>query len=92
MGDISEFLSKYGDFLLKLAIAAGGVFSFILYLKSEITSLRSDVTQIKEHQKMLMEAITQLNVILTKIAVQEARLNMIEKDIDELRHGQGFIK
>lgn len=92
MNELSDLVTKYGDFLLKIAIAAGGVFSFVLYLKSEITSLRSDVTQIKEHQKMLMEAITQLNVILTKIAVQEARLNMIEKDIDELRHGQGFIK
>lgn len=91
MTDFADFFSKYGDFLLKLAIAAGGVFSFVLYLKSEITSLRSDVTQIKEHQKMLMEAITQLNVILTKIAVQEARLNMIEKDIDELRHGKGWV-
>jgi len=89
--DLSEFLSKYGDFFLKLAIAAGGVFSFVLYLKSEITSLRSDVTQIKEHQKMLMDAIHQLNTILTKIAVQEARLNMIEKDIDEIRHGKGMV-
>jgi len=89
--ELSDLFLKYGDFLLKIAIAAAGVFSFVLYLKSEITSLRSDVTQIKEHQKMLMDSITQLNHILTKIAVQEARLNMIEKDIDELRHNKGFI-
>jgi len=89
--EFSDFVLRYGDFFLKIAIAAGGVVSFVLYLKSEITSLRSDVTQIKDHQKMLMDSITQLNHILTKIAVQEARLNMIEKDIDELRHGQGFV-
>ena len=89
--DFSDLVVRYGDFLLKLAIAAGSVFAFISYIRTEITSLRSDVTQIKEHQKLLMESIKQLNTVLTQIAVQDARLNMIEKDIDELRHRRGFV-
>jgi len=39
----------------------------------------------------LMDSVQQLNAILTKIAVQETRLNMIEKDIDEIRHGKGLV-
>lgn len=89
----SEFLAYLTlDNIIKATAIVGGVISFLVYVRTELRQLRADVTQIKEHQKMLMDAIHQLNHILTKIAVQEARLNMIEKDIDELRHGQGFIK
>lgn len=80
------------DTFVRVCTIVGSIIAFLVYVRAELISLRSDITQIKEHQKLLMDAIQQLNTILTKIAVQEARLNMIEKDIDELRHGQGFIK
>jgi hypothetical protein len=87
--DLSQYLSI--DNILKVLTIVGGCIGFLLYIKTELTQLRSDVAQIREHQKMLMDAIKQLNNILTQIAVQDARLNMIEKDIDELRHGRGLI-
>lgn len=80
------------DNILKGLAIVGGCISFLVYIKTELTQLRADVTQIKEHQRLLMDAIKQLNTILTQIAVQEARLAMIEKDIDELRHYRGFIE
>lgn len=86
-----EFFQQYYDAIFRGMVIAGGVISFIIYLRTEISNLRSDVTQIKDHQKMLMDSIKSLNTILTQIAVQETRMNMLEKDIDELRHGQGFI-
>lgn len=70
----------------------GGCVSFIVYIRSELVSLRIDMNQIKKHQEMLMESLKQLNTILTSLAVQDARLNMIEKDIDELRHHRGFVE
>ncbi len=79
------------DNILKALAIVGGCISFVVYIRNELTMLRADVTQIKDHQRLLMDAIKQLNTILTQIAVQEARLNMIEKDIDELRHGHGWI-
>lgn len=79
------------DNLIKGLAIAGGCISFIVYIRTELTQLRADVTQIKDHQRLLMDAIKQLNTILTQIAVQEARLAMIEKDIDELRHGHGWV-
>lgn len=69
----------------------GGCVSFIVYIRSELVSLRIDMNQIKKHQEILMESLKQLNTILTSLAVQDARLNMIEKDIDELRHHRGFV-
>ncbi len=79
------------DNIIKGFAVIGGIVSFIVYLRTELSQLRLDVTQIKEHQRLLMDSIQQLNSILTKIAVQEARLNMIEKDIDEIRHGKGLV-
>lgn len=79
------------DNILKAVAIFGGVISFVVYLRTELTQLKSDVSQIKEHQRVLMDNLKQLNTVLTQIAVQDARLNMVEKDIDELRHGKGFV-
>lgn len=72
------------------SILTSGV-GFALWIKSELLSLRLDVSAIKEHQKLLLDGIKQLNTILTQIAVQDTRINMMEKSIDELRHGRGYI-
>jgi len=77
--------------LYQIGLAIIGVFGFAVFVRAELLSLRSDIAQIKESQRMLMEGLKQLNTILTQIAVQDARINMIEKDIDELRHHKGFI-
>lgn len=79
------------DNILRGATIVGGVVGFIIYLRTELMSLRKDMTYIKDHQDNLMDGIKQLNTILTQIAVQEVRLNMIEKNVDELRHGKGYI-
>lgn len=79
------------DNIFKAVAIVGGIVSFVVYIRTELTQLRQDVTLIKEHQGLLMDAIKQLNMVLTQIAVQDVRLNMIEKDIDELRHRKGFI-
>jgi len=35
--------------------------------------------------------VRKLSDVLTKLAVQEQRLNMLDKHIDELRHGEGYV-
>lgn len=80
------------DTIVKIVIITFGAFGFFLALKNQIALLRVDVNHIKENQKALAEAFSQLGSILTKVAVQDARLQMIEKKLDELSHGQGFVK
>lgn len=87
-----DFVIEHINAITQVASVLAGIIGFFFWIRAEITSLHSDVTQIKEHQKVLLESLKQLNTVLTQIAVQDARINMIEKDIDELRHGQGFIK
>lgn len=87
-----DFLLQNFDTIVKIVIITFGAFGFFLALKNQISLLRVDVNHIKDNQKSLAEAFSQLGSILTKVAVQDARLQMIEKKIDELSHGQGFVK
>lgn len=65
-----------------------------LYFKLEnsINLLKLSLVNIENRQTVLNEAFTQLGSILTQVAVQDNRLQMIEKNLDELRHGQGFVR
>lgn len=87
-----DFIIQNFDSIIKLSLATVAALAFFFALRNEIFSLKTDINHIKENQKSLSEAFTQLGNILTKVAVQDARLQMIEKKIDELSHGQGFVK
>lgn len=87
-----DFLIQNFDTVIKLFLGGVAALSFFFALRNDIISLKTDINHIKENQKSLAEAFTQLGNILTKVAVQDARLQMIEKKLDELSHGQGFVK
>lgn len=87
-----EVLFQNFDLVAKVVAVLAGAAGFFFALRNEISSLRTDIKYIQDNQKMLQEAFAQLNGILTKVAVQDARLNMIEKKIDELSHGKGYIQ
>lgn len=75
--------------ILSMAVISIGV---IWGMRSDIRAISQDIKYIQEKQQTLNEAFTQLGNILTKVAVQDTRLAMIEKNIDELRHGDGFVR
>lgn len=87
-----EFLIQNFDFLLKVFLTLAAGLSLYWGIKFQISALRNDIDHIKENQRDLSESFKQLGSILTKVAVQDTRLNMIEKKLDELSHGQGFVK
>ena len=86
-----ELFFQNFDTIVKIVIITFGAFGFYYALKNDISSLKNDINHIKENQKSLSEAFTQLGNILTKVAVQDTRIQMIEKKIDELSHGQGYV-
>lgn len=67
-------------------------FTVFASLKGDVRVLKHDVSMVREQQKIINEAFSQLGKILTQVAVQDTRLSMMEKNIDELRHGQGFVR
>ena len=47
-----------------------------------------DVRNIEKTLDHLSASLTQLNKILTQVAVQDTRINMIERSIEDLRRKQ----
>lgn len=86
-----DYLVQNFDVVFKVLLAGCAALGLYYAIKFDIASLRTDIVHIKENQKSLAEAFTQLGNILTKVAVQDTRLQMMEKRIDELAHGQGFV-
>jgi hypothetical protein len=64
---------------------------FLQGLKSQLSLIKNDIRYLQDAQKSLAEAFTQLGRVLTSVAVQDNRINMLEKRIDELSHGKGLI-
>lgn len=87
-----DFIIQNMDAIIKIVLITFGAFGFFYALRNDINSLKHDISSIRDSQRALNEAFTQLGSILTKVAVQDTRLNMLEKKIDELSHGLGFVK
>lgn len=73
-----------------IAYIAGGL-GFVYAIRSDLNLLKNDIQNLRDGQKALTEAFTQLGKVLTQVAVQDVRINMIEKKVDELSHGKGLI-
>lgn len=73
-------LTSVGTFLVFVA----GLFMHAGALRSNYQGLRLDIVDLKVEIKKLGD-------VLTKLAVQESRLDRIEEAIKELRHGEGFV-
>lgn len=56
-----------------------------------IVMIKADVKVIKVQMDGITENLKTLNSLLTKVAVQDNRINSIEDDIRDMKHGKGFI-
>jgi hypothetical protein len=71
-------------------IGGGGLVAFRLG-RSTAQMHEATLRQSAEIEDLKVE-IKQLGAILTKLAVQEERLNTLTRWYDELRHGSGFVR
>jgi len=60
-------------------------------LTGDLRVLKHDFASMKTSVELLSAAMKAFGDVLTKLAVQENRLDQHEKTIDEMRHGVGFI-
>lgn len=77
--------------IFTIITVVGSVMAFIWTMKGDINIVKNDVRYLQESQKALAEAFSQLGKILTAVAVQDTRITMVEKRIDELAHGHGYV-
>lgn len=78
--------------ILQIFAFVGVALSMFYAQKADIAILRNDIRRLESQQATLSEAFSRLGAILTSVAVQDSRIGMIEKHIDELRHGKGLIE
>lgn len=65
----------------------------LLYtMKGDIMIVKHDLHYLQESHKTLTEAFRQLGKVLTQVAVQDERINNVEKRVDDLAHGKGMVK
>lgn len=77
--------------VLTIISAAGILIGLYFSIRSDIRILRHDFKNMDHKQNILGEAFTQLTSILKTVAVQDERINQHTKDIDELKHGKGYV-
>lgn len=80
---VIDWTITIGNLIQILVITGGGVMVFI--------NLRTDIKILKNDVNRLGEAFSKLGAVLTQIAVQDARIQMMQNELNELRHGQGFV-
>ena len=86
-----DWVVSLGDVAQVASVITGVMFIFFK-MRGDIQLLSYDISNIKDQQKALNESFSQLGKVLTQVSVQDARMMMLEKSIDELRHGRGFVK
>lgn len=88
---ILEYSISLGTILQTVVYTAAAI-AFFFTMRNDINIIKHDMDNLHQSQRSLNEAFSQLGKILTQVAVQDNRIVMIEKYVDELRHGQGFVK
>jgi hypothetical protein len=70
---------------------AFGIFRFILKMEAAIQALNAISQRQSTDIGDLKTEIKKLNDVLTTLAVQAERLNAMQHQIDEIRHGRGLV-
>lgn len=73
-----------GNIIEISVIACGGLIT-IITLKNRIADITTDLVDMKQELRKVGE-------VLIQMAVTDQRVTNLEKDVRELRHGDGFIR
>lgn len=77
--------------IIQTVVLGTTIYTFLYNMKNQLSLMKNDIKHLEEAQTALAEAFKQLGKILTSVAVQDTRINMIEKRLDELAHGKGIV-
>lgn len=78
--------------ILTIGALLATIVSVFYNMKFDIGVLRVGMKHLEDRQSLLNDAFTQLSKILTQVAVQDTRIAMLEKTMDDLKRGKGFVK
>jgi cob(I)alamin adenosyltransferase len=71
--------------LIQIAAIVGGGLIALIAMKSTVENIKDDMDEMKTDLKKVGEA-------LVTLAVASKRLDHVEEDIREMKHGRGFVQ
>ena len=71
--------------IIEIGTIIGGGLLALVTLRATVNNLKEDMTDMKTEIKKVGE-------VLVKMAVTQTRLDNVEQDIRDLKHGRGFIQ
>jgi prefoldin subunit 5 len=81
---IVNYSITVGNIIEILVIVGGGLLALVT-LRNTVNNLKEDMTDMKTEIKKVGE-------VLVKMAVTQTRLDNVEQDIRDMKHGRGFIQ
>lgn len=78
--------------LIEIGSIVGGGLLVLVTLRNTVTGLKEDVTSIQDELRKMGDILTKMAVAETRLDNTDTRLTTVERDIRELRHGQGFVR
>lgn len=71
--------------ILQIVVIVGGGFSALIVMRASVSNLKEDMTDMKTEIKKVGE-------VLVTLAVTTKRLDNVEEDIRDMKHGRGFVR
>lgn len=78
-----DYTVGVGNLIQIVAFVATAIYG-IAVLRGTVGTLKSDMVEVKDELKKVAE-------VLKELAVTNKRLDYLEEDLRELKHGEGFV-
>lgn len=78
--------------IIEIGVLLVGGIAVVIRTGGDIRVMRNEMGHLTTQVTTLNTAFESLRSVLTQVAVQDTRIVAMEKRIDELSHGRGFIQ
>jgi len=86
-----DWTISVGSIIQVLAIAGGGML-VLVSMRNTVSVLQRDVASIQVEIKKMGDILTKMAVAETRLDNTDTRLTSLERDVRDLRRGEGFIR
>src|SRR5882757_2210168 len=90
-GMVIDYTISIGN-IVEIASIIGGGFAVFITLKNNVATLKDDVTAMQAEIKKLGEVLIGMARFDEKLSNLDKRVTVHDNKIDELQHGEGFVR
>jgi prefoldin subunit 5 len=84
--------AQVSSVIIQTIVFVGAGYGMVVRNDFAIRGLKDDLKSVQLEIKTLADVLTKLAVQGTRIDNLSDRLNVIDRRVEELRHGQGFVR